>query len=258
MKKYTVYIIAIVCSLSFLLLFSGFLWTIYNQFFGTKNTEVVVIEDKNTVTKLEGKMILALGDSLTRGTGDEAGKGYVGYLIDQLQEKSEEEISFLNLGVKGYRSDQLLDLVKQKATHRQAKNADTILITIGGNDLFQSGQTLMEFNQTTINKLKEAYLNNLQEIITELRLVNKKATIYVVGLYNPFINYENADLTTKVVREWNFDTSILLDEDNHAVFVPTFDLFQLKMKDYLYTDQFHPNSEGYKLIAERVASLITW
>ncbi len=43
-----------------------------------------------------------------------------------------------------------------------------------------------------------------------------------------------------------------------TVFVPTFDLFQLKVDDYLYTDKFHPNAKGYKLIAERVASLITW
>jgi lysophospholipase L1-like esterase len=35
-------------------------------------------------------------------------------------------------------------------------------------------------------------------------------------------------------------------------------LFQLKVDDYLYTDKFHPNAKGYKLIAERVASLITW
>jgi lysophospholipase L1-like esterase len=42
------------------------------------------------------------------------------------------------------------------------------------------------------------------------------------------------------------------------VYVPTFDIFQLSVDDYLYTDRFHPNEAGYGLIADRVAPLITW
>ncbi len=35
--------------------------------------------------KNDALSIVALGDSLTRGTGDETGKGYVGYVVDELK-----------------------------------------------------------------------------------------------------------------------------------------------------------------------------
>ena len=40
-----------------------------------------------------------------------------------------------------------------------------------------------------------------------------------------------------------------------VVFVPTFDLFQLSVNDYLYSDHFHPNQAGYELISNRLAPL---
>ncbi|CAM3718472.1 SGNH/GDSL hydrolase family protein [Mesobacillus thioparans] len=260
MKKYSVAITLAISMLSLILMLFGLGWTIQNQFFSKGATGA--IEQAKSVgdvpAEKDAKVIVALGDSLTRGTGDDKGKGYIGYLVDELEEKSDEKISIHNYGVKGYRSNQLLEQLKQSEIRRKIQNADYILITIGGNDLFQSGQTFLEMDEKKIAQTKEEYLKNLDSILTELRSLNDSAVIFHIGLYNPFIDLNDSAATTKIVRDWNYETNKLLDERQKAIYVPTFDLFQLSVNDYLYTDKFHPNAEGYRLIAERVASLITW
>ncbi|WP_257391813.1 SGNH/GDSL hydrolase family protein [Mesobacillus jeotgali] len=259
MKKKSVGLTLIFSVVSLILMLFGLGWTIQNQFFSEGATGAIEkakpVEDKSS--KKDGKVVVALGDSLTRGTGDDTGKGYIGYLIDELEDKSDEKIYVHNYGVKGYRSNQLLEQLKQGEVRRKIQNADYILITIGGNDLFQSGQTL-DLDEKKISQAKEGYLKNLESLIKELRTLNDSAAIFHIGLYNPFIDLNDSALTTKIVRDWNYDTNALLDQKERAVYVPTFDLFQLSVNDYLYTDKFHPNAEGYRLIAERVASLITW
>lgn len=260
MRKHSVQVVMIFSTLSFLLMLVGLGWTIQNQFFNKGETSEAIkkAEPAPVESAKEGKVVVALGDSLTRGTGDESGKGYIGYLVEELEEKSKEKITLHNLGVKGYRSQQLLTQVKQGEIKRQLKNADYILITIGGNDLFQSGQTYMNLDEKKIVQIRQDYLKNLEAVLKELRTINENAVIFQIGLYNPFIDLNDADLTTKIVREWNHETSKLLDLDEKTIYVPTFDLFQISVNDYLYTDKFHPNAEGYRLIAERVASLISW
>ncbi|RSD28758.1 SGNH/GDSL hydrolase family protein [Mesobacillus subterraneus] len=258
MRKYTVQLTMMISVLSLVLMLFGLGWTIQNQFFSNGTAGIVEQTQPEEQTEKEGKVVVALGDSLTRGTGDDSGKGYIGYLVDELEEKSEEKITIHNYGVKGYRSNQLLEQLKQGEVQRKIKDADYILITIGGNDLFQSGQTFLEMNEEKIVQARESYLKNLQGILSELRTLNDSAVIFHIGLYNPFIDLNDSELTTKVVRDWNYETNKLLDQQAQAVYVPTFDLFQLSVNDFLYTDKFHPNAEGYRLIAERVASLITW
>lgn len=260
MRKHSVQVMMILSALSFLLMLVGLGWTVQNQFFNKGETSETIkkADPVSEESAKEGKVVVALGDSLTRGTGDDSGKGYIGYLVEELEEKSKEKITLHNYGIKGYRSQQLLTQVKQGEIQRQIKNADYILITIGGNDLFQSGQTYMNMDTKKLAHIRQDYLKNLQAVLTELRSVNEKAVIFQIGLYNPFIDLNDAELTTKIVREWNHETSKLLDLDEKNIYVPTFDLFQISVNDYLYTDKFHPNAEGYRLIAERVASLISW
>ena len=259
MKKYSVKLTLFFSVLSLILMLFGLGWTIQNQFF-SNGTSGAIEQSKPVEDEKEkgGKVVVALGDSLTRGTGDDTGKGYIGYLVEELEEKSKEKITIHNFGVKGYRSNQLLDQLKQGEVQRQIKSADYILITIGGNDLFQSGQTFLKMDEQQITQAKENYLKNLESILKELRTINDSAVVFHIGLYNPFIDLNDSKLTTKIVRDWNYEANQLLDQNEKAVYVPTFDLFQLSVNDYLYTDKFHPNAEGYRLIAERVASLIAW
>ncbi|HWO95065.1 MAG TPA: SGNH/GDSL hydrolase family protein [Bacillus sp. (in: firmicutes)] len=259
MRRKWVQFIAVISGLSCLLWIVGLGGAMYDYFDKPGKPPVMETENLEASAKEKDQFnVVALGDSLTRGTGDPKGKGYVGALMDHLEEKSDQKIFLSNLGIKGKTSAQLASQVKQKEVQRQVKKADVILITIGGNDLFRGGQALVNLNGQEVEKSEEIYLQNLNNIFTSLRSVNTEADIFLIGLYNPFIELDDAERTSKIVRDWNYESAEVSAKYPKIVFVPTFDLFQLKVDDYLYTDKFHPNAEGYQLIAERVASLITW
>jgi lysophospholipase L1-like esterase len=260
LRKYTLTIVSAVSIAATLLWLFGLGWTFQDQFSSNKKFEQPKEKTESAISKKQdGTLtIFAMGDSLTRGTGDADGKGYTGYLLERLKEKSEQEVNLVNTAVKGETSRGLLKQLQQSEIQRQAKQADVIVMTIGGNDLFQHGTTLESLDMNAINSKKQIYLSNVKKIYSQLRDLNKEAVIYHVGLYNPFSNLPDAKTTSSIVRDWNFQTANTAAEFENIVYVPTFDLFQLQVENYLYTDQFHPNKEGYKLMAERVASLINF
>lgn len=257
MSRKLVNYVAIASALASLLWIAGLGWTIVDYVNKPAAGKEEPTTPTETAVEKDGLQIVALGDSLTRGTGDSEGKGYVGNLIANLEAKTDQKLSLTNLGIKGQTSVQLTIQVQQKEIQRQVQIADIIMITIGGNDLFRGGQALMDTSPESLQPIEEKFNENLHTILAEIRKVNPVASIFLIGLYNPFIELENAELTSKTVRDWNYQSAEIAATYPKTVFVPTFDLFQLNVNQYLYTDQFHPNTEGYRLIAERVASLIT-
>ena len=264
MKKNATRITTIVAVLLSLLWIFGLAWSIQDFYYGKeavaeeKEPSEKVTENKKTAVNKE-MTVVALGDSLTRGTGDETGKGYVGLVTDNLKEQlSPQKLIVYNMGIKGQTSSELLQQMGQQQMGRQIQEADVVLMTIGGNDLFQQGKTLENLDLSQVQQLQTHYLANLQQIFTTIREHNDQTTVFVLGLYNPFIDLENSDVTNNVVREWNYATETLAGQFDKIVFVPTFDLFQLSVNDYLYSDKFHPNQAGYQLISDRLLSLINW
>lgn len=258
MNKSVIRFITMIGVLFFLLWLIGLGWAVGEYYAGKPNK----VPDVNTTSKkVENKKsltIVALGDSLTRGTGDETGKGYVGVLTDEIKDKTKKSVQLTNLGINGQRSDQLRKQIQEEEVGRQIMQADIVLVTIGGNDLFRGGQGLADFGTEEIASIEKKYLENLTFIFEQIRKNNPTANVFFVGLYNPFIELDQGKEMSKVVRHWNYDSAEVSATFPKIVFVPTFDLFELKVNDYLYADKFHPNSKGYRLIAERVASLLTW
>lgn len=200
--------------------------------------------------------LLALGDSLTHGTGDTSGNGYIGDLLNGLKSKSNEKMNVTNLAINGETSAGLLKQMKQPEVIRQIKGASVIIFTIGGNDLFNGGQNLTHFSLPMIQKEEQTYLQNLHLIYQEMRSENKTAPIFHVGIYNPFNTMQNAKATSAVVRKWNDDSAEVAAHFQKVVEVPTYDLFEMHVNTYLADDHFHPNAKGYKRIAAVLLPLI--
>lgn len=257
LNKYVIRLITVISTLFCLLWLVG-LGTAVGEYYVGKPDKIPAATVSNKVEKKKGLTIVALGDSLTRGTGDETGRGYVGDLIDEIKKKTKKPVQLTNLGIIGQTSDQLRQQVQQTEVERQIQKADIILVTIGGNDLFRGGQGLEDYQTANISGIEKKYLGNLTFIFQQIRKFNTNANVFFVGLYNPFIDLNQGKEMSKVVRHWNYDSAEVSAVFPKIVFVPTFDLFELKVNDYLYSDKFHPNTKGYRLIAERLASLLTW
>jgi lysophospholipase L1-like esterase len=252
-----------VSAISCLVWLGGLAWSFQNYYNSSANASIVtapaVVEMIPLPVGIDDKFrLLALGDSLTKGTGDPSGKGYVGYLLEHLKEKSKQEIILNNYGVNGQTSSQLAAELHQSQVSSDVKAADVIALSIGANDLFQSGETLGNLESANIQHIEDRFLLQLDTILKQLREENATARIFLIGLYNPFNDLQDAERTSQIVRDWNYQVSGIASRYSKIILVPTADLFQLNVQDYLASDLFHPNEAGYRLIGDRVASLITW
>jgi len=208
--------------------------------------------------------IVALGDSLTAGVGDNTGKGYVGRFRDKLEAQSGKPVYVLNnLAVPGRRTPQLLDDLAQKKTLDAIAEADIVVLTIGGNDIFEGGADVLtgegdeqEFNPQAAEPRIAPALARLEQILAIIHKANPQAQLMYVGLYHPFLDIDPERAGSLVVQRWNDGAFALINRYPGAVLVPTYDLFENNLLKYLYSDHFHPNGDGYERIAERMAQIL--
>jgi lysophospholipase L1-like esterase len=229
-----------------------------NQTLYIKEKDVVVTEKKDIpVSFLPQEMsIVSVGDSLTQGVGDSTGKGgYVPYLQDLLEEtKGVNKADFVNYGVRGNRSDQLLKRIKTEEVSKAIQKADGVIITIGGNDIMKVVRNnFTNLQVESFNEQLNEYENNLYEILSNVRTNNSNAVIILVGVYNPFIKmFSDIKEMNQIVTDWNNTSEKVLAEYDHTYFVSIESIFENPTSDLLYEDYFHPNDQGYKLIAEAI------
>ncbi|WP_342430974.1 SGNH/GDSL hydrolase family protein [Neobacillus sp. FSL H8-0543] len=198
--------------------------------------------------------IVSIGDSLTEGIGDETENGgYVG-ILNHTFEDNNLNITVENFGKKGNRSDQLLKRLEKEAISSAIKEADIVLITIGANDIMKVLKS--NFMNVTMEPFKEerlAYIERLRSIINKINELNPETQIYLIGFYNPFEQYfgeiKELDL---IIDNWNEAGKSLSEEYDNMGYIPIKDLFSDTNISLLADDKFHPNTNGYKLMAKRV------
>jgi lysophospholipase L1-like esterase len=198
--------------------------------------------------------IVAIGDSLTQGVGDETESGgYVGILNNTFEDQH-MNIKIENYGKRGNRSDQLLKRLDKEEISSSVKEADIVLITIGANDIMNVVKN--NFTNLTMEPFqaeKMEYMDRLRTIFAKVLELNPDAQIYLIGFYNPFERYfSDIEQLGIIMENWNDAGQSVTEEFDQAYFIPTADLFKDSQLELLAEDFFHPNTSGYKLMAERV------
>ncbi|MGD6803141.1 SGNH/GDSL hydrolase family protein [Rossellomorea vietnamensis] len=203
---------------------------------------------------IQDMKVVSIGDSLTQGVGDETGNGgYVG-ILNNTFEDNEINITIDNFGKRGNRTDQLLKRLEEKEIADSIKNADVVLITIGANDIMKIVKSnFIDLKMETFEEEKRGYKERLKEIFDKVNEYNPDAEIYLIGFYNPFEGYfGNISELEMVMKSWNTAGKSVTEEFENVNYIPTADLFEDSDLELLAEDYFHPNTNGYKLIAKRV------
>ncbi len=204
--------------------------------------------------------VVSVGDSLTEGIGDSTKTGgYIPYLQDHLVQLEEvKDATFTNYGVKGNRTDQLLERLDEQQVKDSIKQADFVIITIGGNDIMKVFKE--NFGQLKVKQFEQGrkdYEKRLNEIIVKVRESNQEAGIVLVGLYNPFMEvFHNVEEVEEILQNWNETSKQTVEKYDQTTFVSVEDLFKDQKEDIFYVDQFHPNDRGYELMANRIFETI--
>ena len=210
------------------------------------------------VARREGeRLLLVLGDSLARGTGDESGRGWAGDVLEAFKRRGGARLA--NLGVDGAESSDVRKVSETPNVRTLAASADVILVSAGGNDISHS--TTRDLRSPAemadaVDRARSAYAANLRAILKGLREANPKCPIDLIGLYDPFgMEGPEGRLGRSVIVGWNSVLSETALAYDGVRVVPTFDLFDGR-PDRLAADKFHPNRKGYALIAERIIQLL--
>jgi lysophospholipase L1-like esterase len=166
-----------------------------------------------------GTNIIAFGDSLTYGTGAQPGQDYPTLLSEMIGQP------VLNKGVPGDTTEDALKRLDKDVLKQDPK---IVIVLLGGNDL--------------LNRLPaETTFGNLRRIVSEIQ--DTGALVVLAGVDGPVFTTNLAPRFRKLARSMgcvyvkNVLSGILTD---------------LSLK----SDQVHPNSKGYRIIAERISRKI--
>jgi acyl-CoA thioesterase I len=166
-----------------------------------------------------GETIICFGDSLTEGVGAEPGEEYPTILSRLLG------MRVLNAGHRGDTTARALQRVRTSVVD---KNPRLVILLLGGNDFLR---------QVPARETRQ----NLKEIVR--RIQAHGAMVAIAGIKLGFFTDEYGPIFEETAAEFG---AIYIPQVMKGIFNDT----------KLRSDQIHPNSAGYRLIAERIAEKI--
>jgi lysophospholipase L1-like esterase len=189
--------------------------------------------------------LVALGDSLAYGAGDETGGGLAGRLRGTFDT--------VNLGVNGAQTSDLLGRLRQERVRREVAGADAIVLSIGANDLFRSQAAR---NETLRAPLAVAMriLGRIEQVVDELRRLNPSARILILGGYNPAPDHPQAPLIDQYLGLWDATLANTFEGDPLVSVVQLSDIITPRRLSRF--DRFHPGGAAYAAAAERIAEML--
>lgn len=203
--------------------------------------------------------ILFQGDSVTDAGRDRSdfhdmGDGYPKYASGMISDSyPDEEFEFINLGVSGDRTENLLSRWDRDAVEIQP---DIISVLIGVNDVWHrhSPADSIYHAQTS----DEQFASNYRKLLTLL----KEKTNSKILMISPFIL--DAPAMQPIVPELESIIKIIknLADEFADAYLPLDEIFKAALPDapeqlYYSQDGVHPNSEGACFIAEKYLGAVS-
>ncbi|WP_052410255.1 GDSL-type esterase/lipase family protein [Paenibacillus durus] len=291
-----------------LLLVIGFIYAA-RDIMSPRGTSYSAEVPQNTAAPAEESGILkvaAVGDSLAKGTGDNTGEGFVRRAVAGLSADGTKTELVGNLGINGLTTAGLRDKLKEEGVQYVLRQANIILVSIGGNDLFQGAQRMLNESGGGTDESREAASGSadvqagsggsegaaagsaavpgsgspenaalkdltpeqllrslpgaskrLEEVLSAISEINPQARIYYIGLYNPFGDLREMLIPgNQAVTSWNGAAMDIINRNTGMTLVPTLDLFNGHLGQYLSSDHFHPNGDGYQRMADRIVQAV--
>ena len=213
---------------------------------------------------------VALGDSLAHGMNEVGGigLGYTDFIAQTLKKDGYITSYTKDFAYSGYTTKNVLDDLKvdvekpitgfgyksEKATIRTSiKDAEIVTLTVGANDLLPLLKESLAtgINMETIVKASTEAMTNYASILAEIKKLNPKVEIYVMGYYNSFPYYDEKLQTQFKALLAIMNNSIKTTaEKAGAIFVPTATIVEKNVAGYLPNpENIHLSEAGYQAVA---------
>ncbi|ASA26389.1 GDSL-type esterase/lipase family protein [Paenibacillus donghaensis] len=127
------------------ILLAGFVYAVQDIVnpVGTVTPTTLPQETSATQEAGTGKLnLVALGDSLAKGTGDNSGQGFVRRTVAGLSDAGVSSELLINMGINGQTAAGLQSRLDDEGMQYAIRQADVVLLSIGGNDLFRGAQQM--------------------------------------------------------------------------------------------------------------------
>lgn len=217
---------------------------------------------------------LAIGDSLAAGMNEVGGisHGYADFLAQTILEA--ELLASYNKGFAypGYTTEQVLnelksDVIKpiynlkglqaeQKSLRSAVQEAEIITISVGANDVLKY-LTIDEKGTPKIDLVGvqagiKSIAANYDEILKELKQLNKHVEIFVMGYYNPYPNLNGYQTELSYLVSAIDKTVQQVAQSNGSHFIPVADVVASDYRKYLPNPKnVHLSEAGYEAVSEK-------
>jgi lysophospholipase L1-like esterase len=197
--------------------------------------------------------VVAIGDSLAYGAGDESGEGIAGRLDEELRRRGVRSVETVNLGVNGAQTSDLMSRLKTKRVRDAIAASDAVVLSIGANDLFRTPHAREEIMRAPF-AVAERILGRIESIVADIHSINPEARVLLLGGYNPVPRHEWASTINTYVGMWDATLAARFEDDHRVAVVQMNDIVTpQRLSRY---DSFHPGAAAYQEAAKRIAGLL--
>lgn len=189
--------------------------------------------------------IVVAGDSVAHGQGDESYISFAAHLDRALAQLGIAHGTPVDLAISGSRTWQLARVL----TRERVRDADAIVISIGGNDLYGDSRARL-LSAVAPRLMIDLVAERVASIVHTIER-ESGARVILLGVYDP---YRNPKLD-EYVSLWSAKLLERFAGDRRVSVITIADLF-IARRRISPIDGFHPNADAYERIARRVAEAL--